>query len=433
MVRFGLTVCACAAFLHGMEGGALVAQEFRQTQADDYTRYELLEPSTRSFRILYDVTATTAGATHYFNAIRRGSEPTVHAVTDLMTGSALRWRIVEGAEARASGMQNASAEGQYIAVELARPVPERGEARIRIDKTYRDTASYRATGDGIVFERSLGIDRNAIVLPPGYELTGCNVPSQVAQEADGRIRVSFMNAMPSAAALVVRARRSGGMRAATGVPGAASPPVAAPARAPAADPALRGADAGARVAYRFGERAFEDREIVYFLQQPETHSFRLYHDYTESRAGVDRYLNVVRAGSRVADPTATALDTGERLRVETLRGEEIRARGLTVPDVTDVTEVVGIWFDPVKPGQSLRLRIEETYTDPGRYLLHGDELVWDRAFGRARNAVVLPEGWSLTASAMPAVVSETADGRIRLDWVNDRPGELQVYLRARRR
>jgi hypothetical protein len=430
-MRSVFRLAACAGLLLGAGFGTVAAQGFRQTQADDYTRYELLEPSTRSFRILYDVTATTAGATHYFNAIRRGSEPTVHSVTDLMTGTALRWRIGEGAEARASGMQNASAEGQYIAVELARPVPERGEARIRIDKTYRDTASYRATGDGIVFERLLGIDRNAIVLPPGYELTGCNVPSQVAQEADGRIRVSFMNAMPSAAVLVVRARRSGGMRAAAAA--AAGPPAGAAAPATAANPAARGADAGARVAYRFGERAFEDREIVYFLQQPETHSFRLYHDYTETRAGVDRYLNVVRAGSSVADPSATALDTGERLRVETLRGQEIRARGLSVSDVTDDTEVVAIWFDPVKPGQSLRLRIEETYTDPGRYLLHGDELVWDRAFGRARNAVVLPEGWSLTASAMPAVVSETADGRIRLDWVNDRPGDLPVFLRARRR
>ena len=34
----------------------------RQTQEDDYTRYELLGPDTAQFRILYEVTATTAGA-----------------------------------------------------------------------------------------------------------------------------------------------------------------------------------------------------------------------------------------------------------------------------------------------------------------------------------------------------------------------------------
>ena len=34
------------------------------------------------------------------------------------------------------------------------------------------------------------------------------------------------------------------------------------------------------------ERSFQDRDIVYFLQQPETNSFFLYHDYTESRLGM---------------------------------------------------------------------------------------------------------------------------------------------------
>src|SRR5262249_55480375 len=64
---------------------------------------------------------------------------------------------------------------------------------------------------------------------------------------------------------------------------------------------------------RLTERAHQDRDIVYFLQQPETHSFDLYHDYTESREGVDRYLNVVRKGSRASKPRALILDTGENL------------------------------------------------------------------------------------------------------------------------
>ena len=33
-----------------------------QTEADEYTRYELLAPETASFKIYYEVTATTAGA-----------------------------------------------------------------------------------------------------------------------------------------------------------------------------------------------------------------------------------------------------------------------------------------------------------------------------------------------------------------------------------
>ena len=49
----------------------------------------------------------------------------------------------------------------------------------------------------------------------------------------------------------------------------------------------------------------------------------------------------------------------------------------------------------------MRLRISETYTDSVRYRLEGDELIWDRGFGRPANAVVLPAGWYLTHSAVP--------------------------------
>jgi hypothetical protein len=191
---------------------------------------------------------------------------------------------------------------------------------------------------------------------------------------------------------------------------------------------------GARVNYRVSERAFQDREIVYFLQPPETHSFRLYHDYTESRVGMDRYLNVVRAGSKASNPSAKILDTGKDLKIETLKGEAISQRGIEIGQpVTPETEVVVIWFDPVKEGSSVRLRIEETYTDPIRYLLHGDELIWDRSFGRPRNVVILPEGWYVIENSIPAVVSETEDGKIRLTYVNDRQGNIDVFIRAGRR
>ncbi len=90
-------------------------------------------------------------------------------------------------------------------------------------------------------------------------------------------------------------------------------------------------------------------------------------------------------------------------------------------------------FAPVVRGVSVRLRISETYTDPEHYRLAGDELVWDRSLGWPRNSVVLPAGWMLTASSIPAVVSETADRRIRLDFVNPRPDEIAVLIKARRR
>lgn len=185
---------------------------------------------------------------------------------------------------------------------------------------------------------------------------------------------------------------------------------------------------------RLDERAHQDRDIVYFLNPPETHSFDLYHDYTESREGTDKYLNVVRKGSRASKPSARILDTGEKLKVETLRGEEITRAALDVGEpVGPETEVVVIRFAPVVKGRSVRLRISETYTDEKSYRLEGEELVFDRSFGRPRNAVVLPAGWYLTASAVPATVSQTPDGRIRLDFVNPRNDEIAVLIRAARK
>ena len=191
---------------------------------------------------------------------------------------------------------------------------------------------------------------------------------------------------------------------------------------------------GANRGGRLNERARQDREIVYFLQQPETHAFDLYHDYTESRPGVDNYLNVVRGGSKASNPSALILDTGEKLKVETLAGAKITEAKLDIGEpVTPTSEVVVIRFPAVKQGQSVRLRISETYTDPGRYGVVGDELVWDRAFGRPANAMVLPQGWYLTNCSIPATVSMEADGRVRLDFINPRNDNVEVLVTARRR
>src|SRR5256712_4608576 len=101
--------------------------------------------------------------------------------------------------------------------------------------------------------------------------------------------------------------------------------------------------------------------------------------------------------------------------------------------VKPATQIVVISFPPVKKGQSVRLRISETYTAPASYRMDGDELVFDRSLGRPRNAVVLPEGWYLTASAIPATVSQLTDGRVRLDFWNGRPDSVDVLIKARRR
>ena len=178
-----------------------------QSQTDEYTKYELLAPETAQFRIYYDVTAISPGATYFFNPIRKGSEASNEAVYDKMNGKALNWEDVTGAEARASGMPRADLDTSYIRVTLPRPVPKDGQVRLLIDKTYKDAKSYFREGDLIVFSRPLGIKRNSVVLPAGYELVSCSVPAQVLQQPDGRIAISFMNAWPDQASVVVKGRK----------------------------------------------------------------------------------------------------------------------------------------------------------------------------------------------------------------------------------
>ena len=410
---------------------------------DEYTRYELVDPDTASFKIIYDVTAVTPGATHIFNPIRVGSVASDESVIDLMTGLPLNFEEVSGADARTSGLPNASEQGRYIRIRLARPVPEGGEARIRIIKTYKDPKSYYRDGSTIVFDRPLGIRRNAVILPTGYELVACNVPSQVLEEADGRVGISFMNTSPSQAPLVLRAKpldsRGGvivrgrplGSRAseparAPGKSEAAGSVPAAPPDPPAIDPPME--------QVRVSERAVQDREIVYFLKDPSTHAFSLYHDYTETRAGTDRYLNIVRRGSTVSNPSARILDTGEKLETETLKGAAIAKAKIDIGEpVRPDSEVVIVRFPAVTKGQSLRLRIEETYTDPARYALIDGQLMWRRSLGRPRNEIVLPAGWYVTTSSIPAVVTETEDGRVRLSFSNPRPDSLDVFIKGRKR
>jgi hypothetical protein len=412
-------------------GASLSAQEpaksappvARQTEADEYTRYELLAPDTASFKIFYEVTATSAGAKLFYNPIRKGSAASDEAVYDAMTGELLRFEVVSGAEARKDPlMADADPAGSYIRVQLARPVPPQGQGRMLIVKTYKDAKSYYRDGDAIVFNRPLGIKRNGVVLPQGYELVGCNVPSQVMSQPDGRIAISFMNASAGEAPLVLRAK----LAAQTG-----------PSAAPHSSTSSRSWESpfqGETERQRLSERAHQDRDIVYFLQQPETHAFSLYHDYTESRAGMDKYLNVVREGSTVSEPSAYILDTGEKLATRLMTGEEVAAAKIELEEpVKPATQVVVIPFSPVKKGQSLRLRISETYTAPVSYHLDDDELVFDRSLGRPRNAVVLPEGWYLTASAIPATVTQLPDGRIRLDFWNGRPDSVDVLMKAKRR
>jgi hypothetical protein len=162
---------------------------------DEMTVYELLAPDTHKFAIRYDVSAVDEGAKYYFNIIRPGSNASDEKVLARATGKEIPFELTDGKEAKANGQADKDTrdDTKFIKISLPRPVPKDGESRLRILKTYEDPKSYFVENDVIVFDRSLGVKRNMIILPAGYELVGCTVPAMVDIGEDNRVRISMVN------------------------------------------------------------------------------------------------------------------------------------------------------------------------------------------------------------------------------------------------
>ncbi|HJX85337.1 MAG TPA: hypothetical protein VJ723_13435, partial [Candidatus Angelobacter sp.] len=177
--------------------------------ADEFTLYELLPPETHQFAITYDVTATREGAQFFFNPVRPGSTASKERVISRSTGKDLKFELVSGKDAKATGLVPAQTAdtAQFIKVYLPVPVPKGGETRIRIFKTYTDAPSYYVKDGLLIFDRPLGIKRNVVVLPAGWELVGSASPAIVSTDPDGRMRVSFLNDRDDQLPVKITARR----------------------------------------------------------------------------------------------------------------------------------------------------------------------------------------------------------------------------------
>jgi hypothetical protein len=180
-------------------------------------------------------------------------------------------------------------------------------------------------------------------------------------------------------------------------------------------------------------RAEQDREIRYWLQDPTTHQFKISHDFNVSRVGQKYVHSFVRSGSVVNDSQIFDLDTGEQLKTYNVTGKDTNALGYYPNRAPDDEVVVQAELPhAIEAGESARVRVVETYTDP-TYTEKNGELVWDRTLGRPRNEVTLPEGWMLTEVTVPAIISLDPQGRITCRFTNPRNDEIHVVLKARRR
>ena len=176
---------------------------------DDFTLYELLPPETHQFAITYDVTTDHEGAPFFFNPIRPGSTASKERVIERSSGKELKFEVVSGKDAKPTGLVSPQTkdDAQFIKVYLPGPVPKGGETRLRIFKTYMDAPSYYVKDGLLVFDRPLGIKRNVVVLPAGWELVGSASPAIVATDSDGRVHLSFLNDRDDQLPVRITARR----------------------------------------------------------------------------------------------------------------------------------------------------------------------------------------------------------------------------------
>jgi hypothetical protein len=189
------------------------------------------------------------------------------------------------------------------------------------------------------------------------------------------------------------------------------------------------------IAQESAHRAEQDREISYWLLEPDTHQFRISHDFTVTRAGQKSVHSFVRKGSVVSpDAKMIDLDTGKELPTHNVAGKDVNALGY-YPEPVDPESVAvqGDLETPVAEGRSTRIRVQETYTDPAGYFAQDGELTWKRTVGRSLNFVTLPAGWMLTSVNTPATISLDEQGRITMRFVNTRNDELSIVIKARKR
>src|SRR4051812_27872227 len=177
-------------------------------------------------------------------------------------------------------------------------------------------------------------------------------------------------------------------------------------------------------------RAEQDREITYWLLAPETHQFQISHDFNVTRVGQKSVHSFVRAGSEVSKARMIDLDTGEELKTHDVTGKSVNALGYYPTPTADNSVVVqGDLPRAIGPGESVRVRVIETYTDPKSYTIKDGQLTWDRTLGRPRNEVRLPEGWMLTEVSVPAIIRLDEDGRLVCRFTNPRNDEIHVVLK----
>lgn len=362
--------------------GALAEEQAAPTPApfhwhDDYTEYHLevdgeagaKVPAYR-FRIVYYVAQRQTGLPYVLNQTRSGSAGSGISVTDPRTGRPLKFDYMTGKELAAAGVGGRlSPDEHYIRAYLARPVPQGGEGRVRIDKTYTDEKSFSGSDGAITFARSLGIGRNLIVLPRGYQLVSSNVAADIMTGMDGRVALSFENINGYASDVAIRAERRGMPR----------------------DYAIAGGPA----------MPADFTKVLFELEADGSIRFRL---QLAKGVGGDGVIPLPLF-CNVADAKAFDMDMGMPVAIRAPQ---------------QAGHVPTVIVTPAPPrGATAHVVVAGTLKDPN-YKVGPVGLSWERAFIEPRVTIVLPAGFEVTGVRTPVTTGTLPDGRMYVQIVNTR-------------
>ncbi|HET9369839.1 MAG TPA: hypothetical protein VFO19_06310 [Vicinamibacterales bacterium] len=338
---------------------------------DAYTQYEILEPGSASFRILFLPETTRAGATEIVNATRGGSEGSGIEVYDPRTGKAVPFTYDADPN---------DPEAHAIRAKLPFPVPEGGIGRVLIYKTYKDERTYMMNGEDIVWVRSLSGYRLGVLLPKGFAFISSNVAAQLATTNTGQLKLAFANPSGQSNPVTIHARRT--TAAFTPTP--------------------------------YTDMFFDDIKTLYDLDAPETGRIRVEQTYSDLRKGKQ-----------------AKLDTLGYLALKDLKVVDLDTAKTLTPSGTGAATVVTLDEPIVNDRQSAHLRITGTLQD-GSYKTTGDEFVFTRELHGLRNTVLLPAGWDVAAVSQSATLG-LSQGRAFVALINlNAENRYQVTIRARK-
>jgi len=325
---------------------------------------------------------TRAGATLLTNGTRHGSDGGGIEVYDPRTGQPLKFDYLGGAEAREKKIPgNFTPEDHYIIAQLPWAVPQGGEGRVLIYKTYKDARTYYPEGQDIVWVRALSAQRFGVILPKGYAFISANIASQVMTTPDGRLKLSLTNPSGGGSPITIRARKT----------------------------------TATFVGHKSSDKVYDDIKTLYDLGEPDTHSFKLEQTYSDYRKGDKARLDVM-SYAPLRDLKVIDLDTAKPLA--TMKDGAATVAKLEVPIVNDK--------------QSAHLKVNGSVQDPA-YKVENGELVFERTLHGLRNTILLPAGWEVAGVSQPCTLGLN-QGRAFVALVNiQQEGAVKVTIRARKK